>query len=131
MSEFAGVFRSASLEPVYTQERLHVIELMNAAQSEHVSVAECRVAPGVTTQLHRLRVAERYIMQRGQGVVELDRGEPFAVGPGDCVAIPAGCPQRIKNVGSDELIFLCVCTPRFEADHYEALEHDDLEAIEA
>jgi mannose-6-phosphate isomerase-like protein (cupin superfamily) len=37
---------------------------------------------------------------------------------GDVVLIPAGKFQRIANVGKDDLVFLCICTPRFEAKHY-------------
>ena len=37
---------------------------------------------------------------------------------GDVVLIPAGKTQRIRNVGPDDLVFLCICTPRFEPRHY-------------
>jgi mannose-6-phosphate isomerase-like protein (cupin superfamily) len=36
----------------------------------------------------------------------------------DVVTIPAGVSQRIHNVGDTDLIFLCVCTPRFDAGGY-------------
>ena len=48
--------------------------------------------------------------------------EPYPVGPGDVVSIPKGVPQRILNNGEADLIFLCVCTPRFEMDCYTSLE---------
>ena len=130
MAEFAGLFKPGSLEPLYTPERLHVVEHMNSALCEAVSLAECRVAPGVTTQLHSLTIAERYVVQRGQGLMELNGGEPFPVGPQDCVAIPPGASQRIRNVGVDELVFLCVCTPRFSPESYVVLEDDTTPEIE-
>lgn len=36
--------------------------------------------------------------------------------------IPADTPQRIKNTGSEDLIFLAICTPRFEERRYGAVE---------
>ncbi len=134
MSEFAGLFRPASLQPFYTEERCHIVEHMNTPACEAVSLAECRVAPGMTTQLHSLEVAERYVVQRGHGLMELagdnpDTRQVFAVGEGDCVLIPPDCAQRIKNTGSEELVFMCVCTPRFQPQHYVVLEQADIEDI--
>jgi mannose-6-phosphate isomerase-like protein (cupin superfamily) len=36
--------------------------------------------------------------------------------------IPAGAPQRIENVGEQDLVFYCICSPAFEQERYEALE---------
>ena len=36
----------------------------------------------------------------------------------DVVAIAAGAPQRITNVGTADLVFLCVCTPSFRKETY-------------
>jgi mannose-6-phosphate isomerase-like protein (cupin superfamily) len=41
---------------------------------------------------------------------------------GDVVLIPPLCPQRICNIGSEDLIFLALCTPRFLGDDYEDIE---------
>jgi mannose-6-phosphate isomerase-like protein (cupin superfamily) len=38
------------------------------------------------------------------------------------VVIPAGTPQQIENTGTTDLVFLCVCSPRFRQEGYEALE---------
>jgi oxalate decarboxylase/phosphoglucose isomerase-like protein (cupin superfamily) len=32
------------------------------------------------------------------------------------------CRQRITNMGSDDLIFLAICTPRFSQDIYEDID---------
>ncbi len=131
MAEFAGLFRPAALNEAYTEERCYIIEQLNTPDCPQVSLATCRVEPGVTTQLHQLTVQERYVVQSGRGVMELDAKQTFEVGPGDCVLIPAGCAQRIKNTGSEDLIFLCVCTPRFEPSHYINLETPGLADIGA
>ena len=130
MSEFAGLLRSGSSAPFYTEERCYISELLNTPQCTEVSLAECRVAPGVTTQLHSLSVAERYVIQQGRGVMELHMGAPFAIEVGDCVLIPADCPQRVVNTGTEDLVFLCVCTPRFEGHCYAVLETSATAPIE-
>lgn len=47
-----------------------------------------------------------------------------AVGVGDVVRIPPGCPQRIANTGSSDLVFLAICTPRFLPQAYEDIEDE-------
>jgi mannose-6-phosphate isomerase-like protein (cupin superfamily) len=106
----------------YTRERVYVTELLNDAAVPQVSLARCRVLPGVTTELHRLDVAEWYVLEQGSGLMEVGGGEPFAVGPGDVVAIPAGTSQRITNTGATDLVLQCVCVPRFTEDGYTPLE---------
>jgi mannose-6-phosphate isomerase-like protein (cupin superfamily) len=123
MSIDAGVARSARHGEFYTHERLYITELSNTPSDPALSIAQARVEVGVTTALHRLNgVQERYVILKGRGLVEVGQRPPEQVGPGDVVIIPAGVPQRIKNVGSEDLIFLCVCTPRFFPDSYEDLE---------
>ncbi|MEQ8450343.1 MAG: cupin domain-containing protein [Nitratireductor sp.] len=107
---------------VFTGERCFITELLNSEKSPDVSLALARVEPGVTTQLHRLDgVAERYIVRKGRGTVEID-GRRQRLGPGDQVMITAGAAQRIANDGPDDLEFYCLCTPRFTPACYFDLE---------
>jgi mannose-6-phosphate isomerase-like protein (cupin superfamily) len=48
-------------------------------------------------------------------------GVEAAVRPGDVVVIPAGESQSIANTGAVDLVFYCICTPRFTPECYEAL----------
>lgn len=110
----------------FTQERCYINELLNATEPESLSVARARVEPGVTTQWHQLTgVTERYVIIEGQGRVELGDLPSARVGPGDVVSIPAGIRQRITNIGPEDLIFLCLCTPRFTPDCYQSLDIAD------
>lgn len=106
----------------YTRERVYVTELLNDAAVPEVSLARCRVLPGVTTELHRLDVAEWYVIEQGTGVMEVGGGEAFAVGPGDVVTIPPQMSQRITNSGAADLVLQCVCLPRFTPECYAGLE---------
>lgn len=109
-------------EEVWTSERCFITELLNEPASPQVSLARCRVEPGVTTELHRLTVAEWYVLESGRGLVELGDARAREVGAGDVVTIPAGMPQRITNTGQEDLVFQCICLPRFTPDCYESLE---------
>lgn len=105
-----------------TRERCHILELLNDPRVPRVSLARCRVEPGTTTELHRLSVDEWYVVERGRGLMEVGSAPAFEIGPGDAVAVPAGAPQRVTNTGSGDLVFQCVCLPRFRPECYEALE---------
>ena len=103
----------------FTDERCHILELANGPEDPECSIARARVAPGVTTRWHRLAgIAERYVVLEGLGRAEIGDLPPQNVGPGDVVLIPPGCRQRIANVGAEDLVFLAVCTPRFQPACY-------------
>ena len=104
-----------------TGERCHVVELLNRPGVPAVSLARARVEPGVTTQLHALDVLEVYVILEGTGEMDAGDGRSLSVGPGDAVEIPAGTPQRIRNTGATDLVFLCLCLPRFTLEGYAAL----------
>jgi len=110
MSEFA------------TEERCHILEWWNDPSDEDVSIARARVAPGVTTALHRVSVNERYLILEGRGLVRVGELAPAEVGAGEVVIIPAGVAQQITNIGDADLVFACICTPRFRPECYESLE---------
>lgn len=106
-----------------TEERCHILELSNSPVDEGLSIARTRVEPGVTTALHRIAdTVERYVILSGSGRVEVEGIAPAEVGPNDVVIIPADATQFITNTGDADLIFLAICTPRFEQQRYEHLE---------
>lgn len=104
-----------------SEERCHILESWNDASDGEASIARARVAPGVATRPHRLRgVVERYLIVEGEGRATVG-GAEADVRPGDVVVIPAGVSQSIANTGAADLVFYCVCTPRFTDACYEAL----------
>ena len=106
----------------FTEEGCFILEMCNTPEDDEVSIARARVRPGVTTVLHRLKdTVERYVIMEGTGLVEVGDLPPGEVGAGDIVIIPPSIPQSITNTGDQDLIFLCICTPRFIPEKYEAM----------
>lgn len=111
-----------------TAERCAINELLNHSDDRNCSIARAAVAPGVTTQLHAVKnTVERYIVLEGHGRVFINNGPAENVTYLDVVIIPPGAPQKIENCGDTELVFLCICTPRFEQKNYCSLEPEDLQ----
>lgn len=107
----------------YTTEKCFITELSSTIDDPDVSIARARVMPGITTSWHRLKkITERYFIISGKGSVEIGELPPQEVIDGDIVIIPPMCRQRITNIGSDDLIFLAICTPRFLDEVYEDIE---------
>jgi len=107
----------------YTDEKCFITELSNTPDEPDVSIARARVEPGVTTRRHFLKgITERYFIISGRGLAEIGDLPPQEVTAGDIVFIPPLCRQRITNTGSDDLIFLAICSPRFTQDAYKDIE---------
>ena len=103
----------------YFHEGCFITELSNTDNDPAVSIARARVSPGRSTRWHSLAgIAERYVILSGCGRVEVGPDRVHDVRACDVVVIPAGARQRITNTGSDDLIFLAICSPRFEASAY-------------
>lgn len=118
-----AIVNGGEVAEVETAERCHIAETWNSPEDPGLSIARARVRPGVTTAWHYLiGVVERYRVLSGVGRVEVGELPPTTVKPGDVVVIPAGVRQRIANTGDDDLLFDCVCTPRFTPDCYRGLE---------
>lgn len=106
----------------WSSERCFISEIINDDAWPSFSLARCRVEPGVTTQLHALSVLELYVVERGRGSMRVGDAAPFDIGPGDTVAISQHAAQNVSNTGDTDLVFFCLCTPRFSQDCYTSLE---------
>jgi mannose-6-phosphate isomerase-like protein (cupin superfamily) len=97
-----------------TQERCFITEVANDPNDPDVSIALARVEPGIMTAWHQLNgVAERYLITKGLGSVEVGNLPATAVTVGDIIQIPPDTPQRITNTGATDLEFYAICSPRF------------------
>ncbi len=109
----------------YTPEKCYIVELSNTADDPDLSIARARVKPGVTTRWHRLsNTGERYYIIKGSGRVEVGNLPAQEVNAGDIAIIPPMCRQRITNIGTEDLVFLALCTPRFSTDIYEDIDEN-------
>ena len=119
MTMLPRILKTDEADEYYFHEGCFILELSNSATDPEVSIARARVKPGVTTKLHRLTgVTERYLILAGSAIVEIN-GLSQPVTPGDVVLIPPLIPQRISNVGHEDLVFLALCSPRFTPEVYE------------
>lgn len=116
----AHILKANEAEEYYFDEGCFILELSNSPADPGVSIARARVEAGVTTKLHRLKgVVERYVILEGTGKVDVAGLKPQQVSAGDVVIIPPLCPQSITNIGTENLVFLAICTPRFTEEIYE------------
>ena len=103
----------------WCDEGCFILELANSSNDESCSIARARVPAGGSTRPHALRkTIERYVILEGSGLVEVDGLAPQAVRRYDVVQIPGDTSQRITNTGVTDLVFLCICTPRFKPASY-------------
>lgn len=117
----SAITKASSLQEYYFQERCFITELLNEASCPGISIAQARVEPGVTTVLHALKSIEIYYILTGHGEVYVGE-EKDNVGPGDLVKIAPNVPQAIKNIGTEDLKFLAICSPRFQVEDYREVE---------
>jgi mannose-6-phosphate isomerase-like protein (cupin superfamily) len=107
----------------FFEEGCYILELSNNATDPEVSIARARVQPGVKTRRHRLHgITERYVILEGKGRVEVGEQQAQDVSCGDVVRVPPDFNQCIRNIGDRDLVFLAVCTPRFDRSAYEDTE---------
>jgi mannose-6-phosphate isomerase-like protein (cupin superfamily) len=99
-----------------TPERCYIAENHS---DPAVSIARATVKPGVTTKAHHLKgVQEIYIIISGTAKAAVGSLQPTDVSAGDVVVIPPFTSQKITNTGKTDLVFYCICTPRFTEECY-------------
>ena len=103
----------------YFEEGCRIIETSNSADDEDVSIAHARIEKGQRTKWHSLNnTTERYVILPGCGAVEAETAKPCDITTSDVVIVPASTRQRIKNTGENDLLFLAICSPRFQKKNY-------------
>ena len=113
----------------FFREGCFINELSNSENDRAVSIARVRLEPGKITRWHCLKnITERYVILEGQGQAEVGHNSPEQVTAGDVVIIPPNMRQRIQNTGSVDLIFLAICSPRFQERYYYEPSEEDLNA---
>ncbi len=112
----------AKADEYYFKEGCYIEEWHNSEQDPEMSVAKVRVEIGQTTRLHTLAATEeRYVMLEGQAIVTVGE-KSWPISKGEVVVIPADAPQKIENCGAKDIVFLAICTPRFDERNYRDIE---------
>lgn len=106
----------------YFKEGCYIHEWLNSPEDPDMSIARVRVEPNTQTRLHALAATtERYTILSGQGLVTVG-DQTWIVKEGEVVTITPSQPQKIGNEQDQDLIFLAICTPRFEEKNYQDLQ---------
>ncbi|MGA2682519.1 MAG: cupin domain-containing protein [Candidatus Bathyarchaeia archaeon] len=117
------IVKANSLKETPTPERVLITENYS---TEGISIEQARIKPGITTIAHHLvGVNEIYLITSGEAQVDVGNIKPTKVTHGDLVVIPAGVSQRISNIGKTDLVFYCICTPKFSAECYGDEENEN------
>jgi len=83
--------------------------------SARYSIAHARLAAGCSSLPHTLiRSSEVYYILQGMGRMHIG-SEEGVIQSGQLVYIPPGVVQYIENIGSDELVFLAIVDPMWDA----------------
>lgn len=124
------VYQQDESAEYWFEEGCFIVEWMNLPAEPAVSVARARVPAATGTHWHRLTgITERYVILSGQGRVHIEGLAPQMVGPGAIAVIAPGQAQRIDTIGSEDLVFMAICTPRFTAAAYQALDDDAIAGL--
>ncbi len=97
---------------------------MHPAQhgAEKQSLAEARLPAGRKTLQHiHHQTEEIYFITQGKGLMTL-ADKQFQVLAGDTVCITPGTSHCIENIGYDELVLLCCCSPAYSHEDTEILD---------
>tara|TARA_R110002096_G_scaffold299200_3_gene493648 strand:- start:860 stop:1216 length:357 start_codon:yes stop_codon:yes gene_type:complete len=98
-----------------TKDGSTIRELMHpdTHHNHNQSLAEATVNAGICTELHLHKKSEEiYHITHGEGIMTLGDNQ-FHVQTGDTVFIPPNTPHQISNTGSNDLVFLCACSPAY------------------
>ncbi len=96
-------------------------ELLNPLKDDiatKYSLAHAKVKPGEITYAHRLKNSEVYYILEGEGEMYIDN-EKEEVFAGQAVYIPPNSVQKIKNIGINDLVFLCIVDPAWRSEDEE------------
>jgi len=86
------------------------------------SLAQASLAVGAASYPHILKKqSELYVFLRGNAEVFIGE-ESCKAGAGDIVWVPVGVKQYVRNLGEEELVFLCIVDPPWQKEDELILE---------
>lgn len=103
------------LKSFITKDGSRIIDIVSPRNSSvrNQSLGEARLRPGKATEEHIHKKSEEvYYLLKGQGLMFIS-GKSRRVKVGDAIIIRPGKRHYIKNIGRQELVFLCLCAPSY------------------
>jgi mannose-6-phosphate isomerase-like protein (cupin superfamily) len=93
----------------------------NTLNKINYSLAQFILESGKKTKLHRIKSSEIYYILEGKAELRIDK-ELFELKKDDSAYVPPNSKQFIKNIGTENLRFLCIVEPAWKPDDDEFLE---------
>ena len=103
------------VKPFISKDGSEIREILAPGNSSlrNQSLAEARVSPGKATIQHfHIKSEEIYYILQGKAKIRVE-GEIREVAKGDGIVMTPGQRHEIWNTGSEELVFLCCCSPSY------------------
>ena len=98
-----------------TKDTSTIREIMAPRNSEitRQSLAEATLRPGACTEAHyHPQTEELYYIVQGTALIAIE-GETHTAAVGDAIGILPGQRHQIRNLGDEDLVFLCCCVPAY------------------
>ena len=93
----------------------------NTLNGINYSIAQFSLEIGGKTKLHKIKSSEIYYILEGKAELKIDE-ELFELKKDDSAHVPPNSKQFIKNIGTENLRFLCIVEPAWKQEDDEILE---------
>ncbi|MBA4459220.1 MAG: cupin domain-containing protein [Nitrosopumilaceae archaeon] len=110
--------RNSDIEPIQGNEGTRIKQFFhphNTLEGIGYSLAQFTLEPGKSSKLHKLKSSEIYYILEGKANLRIE-GENMKLGKDDSVYVPPNAVQNIKNIGNDDLRFLCIVEPAWKEE---------------
>lgn len=101
-----------------TKDGSIIRELMHPSthKAEKQSLAEAIIPQNQSTKLHRHTTSEEiYYVLSGSGTMQIE-DRNFSIDKGNSICIAPGESHNVINIGLQDLVILCCCTPPYSHD---------------
>lgn len=116
--------KNSEIESIQGNEGTKIKQFFNPQNTQNkinYSIAQFTLEQGKKSIIHKIKSSEIYYILEGRG--DLSVGEDtFHLQKDDSVFVPPNSKQFIKNTGTEDLRFLCIVEPTWNAKDETILE---------
>lgn len=119
-----SVQRNSEIQSIHGNEGTKIKQYFhphNTLNGINYSIAQFTLESGKQSKPHKLKSSEIYYILEGNATLTVD-DESYSIQKDDSVYVSPNSKQFIKNVGSDDLRFLCIVEPAWKAENEVLLE---------